>query len=137
WTFGFLEGLGVMTGVIALGGVLLYLEARQRQREVSYALARRMGLKRRAHRGSVMVELAGMLLISFVLGSALAEIAGRLVYDKLAPLPSLPPPALFRVPIGLLGLVVVVLVVASAVGGWRVQRAADRARVTEVMRVAN
>ena len=43
----------------------MYLEARQRSREVSYALARRMGLARRAHRRSIALELGAILLVSF------------------------------------------------------------------------
>ena len=32
WTFGFLQALGVLTGLICAGGLLLYLETRQRSR---------------------------------------------------------------------------------------------------------
>ena len=136
WAFGFLKALGIMTGLIALGGVLLYLEARQRQREISYVLSRRMGLSRRAHRASVTFELAGMLLIAFVIGSVLAGVAARVISGKLDPLPTLPPPPVFRLPLPLFGLTALALVVTAAVGAWRVQRAADRAPVSEVMRLA-
>jgi putative ABC transport system permease protein len=136
WTFGFLQALGILAGLIALGGALLHLEARQRSREVSYALARRMGLGRGAHRASVAIELASILLASVVIGTALAAIAARLVFGQLDPLPAIPPPPLFRVPVVLLAVTAVVALAASWIGAWRVQRAADHARVGEVMRLA-
>jgi putative ABC transport system permease protein len=79
WTFGYLEGLGVAAGLVALLGMILYLQARQRDREVSYALARRMGLSSSAHGVSVAGELAGMLMAAFVIGTGLAVLAASLV----------------------------------------------------------
>lgn len=136
WALAFLQALGIMTGAIAIGGVLLYLEARQRAREISYALSRRMGLTRRAHAVSVTLELGGMLLIAWLLGVVLAGIAARILYLKLDPLPDFPPPALYRIPLAPIGLIALALLVVAAAGAWRVQRAADRARVAEVMRLA-
>jgi putative ABC transport system permease protein len=136
WTFGYLEALGVAAGVVALLGMVLYLQARQRDREVSYALARRMGLSSAAHGLSVAGELAGMLLAAFVIGAGLAVAAAGLIYGRLDPLPSLPPSPLLRLPLGLFGATAAVLVAAAAVGAWVVQRRADRANVAEVMRLA-
>jgi putative ABC transport system permease protein len=136
WTFGFLQALGILAGMIALGGALLHLEARQRAREVSYALTRRMGLGRGAHRASVAVELTTILLASVLIGTVLAGIAARLVLGRLDPLPAIPLPPLLRLPVVLLAGTAAVALVASWVGAWRVQRAADHARVGEVMRLA-
>jgi len=136
WTFGFLQALGVMAGLIALGGVLLHLEARQRSREMSYALARRMGLRRAAHELSVAIELGAILSASFAIGSGLAWVAARLVYGTLDPLPAVPPPPVFRTPAVVLAITGVAVVAAAWFGAWRVQRAADRANVAEVMRLA-
>jgi putative ABC transport system permease protein len=136
WTFGFLQALGILAGLIALGGALLHLEARQRAREVSYALARRMGLGRGGHRASVAIELSAILLVSVAIGTVLAGVAARLVFGRLDPLPNIPPPPLFRVPLVLLAITALVALVAAWIGAWRVQRAADHARVGEVMRIA-
>lgn len=136
WIFEFLQALGVLTGLIALGGTVLYLESRQRSREVSYALSRRMGLRAGAHRVSVLLELGGMLVTGFVLGAALSWIAARLVYAKLDPQPTLPPPALFRSPLSLFALTLAALLFVALAGSVLVQRAADRANVAEVLRVA-
>jgi putative ABC transport system permease protein len=136
WTFGFLQALGILTGLVALGGAVMYLEARQRSREVSYALSRRMGLARSAHRRSVVLELGSILVVSLVIGALLAWVAARLVYGQLDPIPSIPPPPLFRLPVLLFGASLVVVLLTSWIGARRVQHAADRARVAEVMRLA-
>ena len=136
WVFGFLQALGIMAGLIVLGGILLYLEARQRGRAISYALASRMGLSRRSHRSSVALELGALLALGFVIGILLAWIAARIVYGRLDPLPQLPPAPLFRLPLAVFGLTAVAVLAAAWVGAWRVQRQAEAARVSEVMRVA-
>jgi putative ABC transport system permease protein len=136
WTFGFLLALGVATGLIALVGTLLYLEARQRSREVSYALSRRMGLTRTAHRLAVALELLGLLAAGFIAGVTLSWLAIRVVYTQLDPMPQLPPPPLFRMPLLLLSVTAAALPLASALGAWWVQRTADRVNVAEVMRLA-
>jgi putative ABC transport system permease protein len=136
WTFGYLEALGVAAGVVALLGMVLYLQARQRDREVAYALARRMGLTSRAHAASVAMELAGMLLSAFVIGAGLAVVAAVLVFGKLDPLPALPPGPLLRYPFALFGSALAALLLSSVAGAWIVQQRADRANVAEVMRLA-
>lgn len=136
WALGFLQALGVMTGLIVLGGMLLYLEARQRAREVSYALAKRMGLTAGSNRRSVAIELGAMLGLGAALGALLAWIAARLVFGQLDALPQIPPPPLFRTPLALLGLTAVALLLSAWIGAWRVQRTTERARVAEVMRTA-
>ena len=136
WAFGFLQALGIMAGVIVLGGILLYLEARQRGRAISYALASRMGLSRRSHTASVALELGALLALGCVVGIGLAWIAARIVYGRLDPLPQLPPAPLFRLPVALFGLTALAVLAAAWVGAWRVQREAERARVSEVMRIA-
>lgn len=136
WTFGFLQALGVMAGVVVLIGMLLYLQARQRQREVSYALSRRMGLARAAHRGSIALELGAMLLAALVTGFGLATAAAALVYRRVDLMPGLPPGPLLRIPLDVVGFVAAALALCSFAGAWLVQRRADRANVAEVMRLA-
>ena len=136
WTLGYLQALGVMTALIALGGIVLYLQSRQRAREVAYALARRMGLSPGEHRRSVVLELVAMLGIGVILGIGLAWGAARLVYAKLDPMSLLPPAPLFRSPLALIGLTALAALLSAWVGAWRVQRTAEKADVTEVMRLA-
>lgn len=136
WTFGFLQALGVLAGGLALVGVVLYVQSRQSSRDVSYALARRMGLSPSSHRAAIGAELTAMLAISFLIGAVLAVTAAALVIDEIDPLPALPPDPLFRVPAALVvGCCGVLLLIALA-GAWLVQRRTDRMNVAEVMRVA-
>src|SRR5262249_5009047 len=91
WLYGYLLAMGVVTGLMVLAALVLYRAARQRGRVVSYALARRMGLRRGQHRRSLVYEIAGMLLIGSILGTGFAALGARLVSAKLDPLPNLPP----------------------------------------------
>ena len=93
WTFGLLQTFGALAGVMSVLGAVLYLQARQQQREVTYALARRMGLGRKEHRRSIALELGGMLAAAFVIGAVFATAAAAIVPGKVDPLPTLPPGA--------------------------------------------
>src|SRR6185437_16168592 len=75
WTFGYLSALAVFVGVIAVGGLLLYLEARSRTRVSGYVMARRLGLSTGAHLRSLIVELGGVAVAGLVLGACLAAVA--------------------------------------------------------------
>ena len=136
WTFRLLSALGALAGAVALAGLVLYAQARQRDRVVAYALTRRMGLSRGAHRRSVLWELAGLLLFALVLGASLAVVASLAVYRRLDPLPELPPTPQLQLPGVLLGATLLGALLAALAGAFLVQRAADRANVAEVMRLA-
>lgn len=136
WTFSLMQALGLMAASIVLVGLLFYVEARQREEEVSYGLARRMGLTSRSHWAALTFEVMSMLVIAVILGEVAGLTASRLVLLHTDPLPAMPPAAVFRTPVGLaLGLLPAVVVVAAA-AAWRVQRRADRVRMAEVLRVA-
>ncbi len=135
-TFLFMELLGVLAAVVALLGVLLYLQARQHARLVSYAVSSRMGLSRRAHRGAVFLEIGAVLLASAVVGGSLALVAGALLSPWVDPLPSLPPSPSFRPPIGLFAAIGLAVPITGAVATFLVQRRADRANVAEELRYA-
>jgi putative ABC transport system permease protein len=136
WTFRLLSALGALAGAVALVGLVLYAQARQRDRVVAYALTRRMGLSRGAHRRSVLWELAGLLLFALVLGAGLAVVASLAVYRRLDPLPELPPTPQLQFPGVLLGATLLGILLVALAGASLVQRAADRANVAEVMRLA-
>jgi putative ABC transport system permease protein len=136
WSFVFMELIGVVTAVIALIGLLLYLQARQRSRELSYALGRRMGLSSGAHRLAVAAEIAGLLISAYVMGSLLAIGTALLVFRRLDPLPELPPAPVLHLPVALLGWIGVAIAACAWVGAWFVQRRAERADVGAVLRFA-
>ena len=134
WAFVFMELIGVVTAVIALIGLVLYLQARQRSRELSYALGRRMGLTSGAHRTAVVLEILLLLVTALIAGAVLALGTTALIYRRLDPLPDLPPDPTLRVPAALLLTVAAAIAVCAAVGGWWVQRRAERANVGAVLR---
>jgi putative ABC transport system permease protein len=136
WTFGLLEALGVLAGLVAAVAVILFLQARQQARDVSYALASRMGLRRSAHRRSVLAEIAGMLAVAFALGVGLGMAGAAAVVGRIDLLPGVPPGPSVVVPGAVVGLAAASLAVVVVAGAWLVQVQADRARVAEVMRRA-
>ncbi|MDP9301620.1 MAG: hypothetical protein M3P43_12130 [Actinomycetota bacterium] len=137
WAFGFMEVLGAMTALVALIGLVLYLQARQRGREMTYALSYRMGLSARAHLAAVAAELACILIAALVIGAVLAVCAASLVYQRLDPMPSLPPNALLKLPLDLLGTILLAIATSTVVGASIVQRQTQRVNVAEVMRFAD
>ena len=136
WTFRLLSALGALAGVVALVGLVLYAQARQHERVVAYALTRRMGLSRAAHRRSVLWELASLLGFAFLLGTGLAVVTSAVVYRRLDPMPELPPGPTLELPVVVLGAGLLGVLLAATAGAFLVQRAADQANVAEVMRLA-
>ena len=137
WTFGYLTALAALVGLVAVGGLLLYLETRQRGRMASYALGRRMGLTRGTHLRSLLAELGVLLGLAWVIGAGLAWAAVLMVYGRLDIDPGRLPGPLLTVPTaafaGSAAAVVVVVVLAALYA----QRSADRADVAEVLRLGS
>jgi putative ABC transport system permease protein len=134
--FRYLQALGILAGMVVLIGALMYLQTRQRQGESAYALILRMGLSRGSHRRSVLMEVAGLLLSAFVIGSVLAAAASFAVNAEVQARPVEATVALFRLPLTVFGAAAGILLLFSWTGAAMVQRLADRADVAEVMRVA-
>jgi putative ABC transport system permease protein len=134
WTFGYLSALAVFVGIIGVGGLLLYLEARSRTRVSGYVMARRVGLARGAHLRSLLVELAGVAAAGFVLGALLAAGAVSVVYRRLDVDLLRPPTPLLDVPWTAVGLTAAVTLVVAALAAGYAQRAADRADPATVLR---
>jgi hypothetical protein len=135
WTLGMLQVFSVAVGLVTVAGLLLYVQARQRAQLVAFALLRRMGLARWAHWLSAALELAGLLLLALAIGALLAIASAALVLDQLDLAPSFPPTPLLRLPVPLLGEIVLVLLAVALAGAGLVQWRAGRANLAEVMRV--
>lgn len=134
WLLGFLAALGAAAALIAILGLLLYLQARQRTALVSSALTRRMGLGRRSEFVSWTGEVAGALLVS-LLGAIVAGLpVAALMKNRLDPRPALQPAPSLITPVALLIGMFVALVLVAMVSGWRVQKSIDHTDVAEVMR---
>jgi putative ABC transport system permease protein len=135
WTFGYLSALAALVGLVALGGLLLYLETRQRARIASYALGRRMGLTRGTHLRSLLAELGTLLFAAYAVGAALAWVAVLLIYRRLDVDGNRPPTPLLTTPTtAFLGTALAAAVVA-VLAALYAQRSADRANPSEVLRL--
>jgi putative ABC transport system permease protein len=134
WTFGFLQSIGISAGLLVLGGLAIYLDARRRQRVLGYAFMRRMGLTRRQHRRALAVELAASVLIGALMGLAISIAAATLAYPQIDPVPKYPPDPLIRygtaTMVALAVAATLVTIVAAVVG----QRRIDRDDPVEVLR---
>ena len=135
-TFSMLNILGLAAGVLVIGVLVVYLQARQRARTVSNVLSMRMGMRDGQARAALVLELAALLLAAFVLGAMTGMIAGRLIAPLLDPLQTIPPPPLFEPPIAAALWTLVGLAIVSVGGGWLVHRRAAAIDLGEVLRVA-
>lgn len=134
WTLAYLQAVAAVAGLLAALALGLALAERQRPRDVSYVLTRRMGLARAAHRRAVLAELGALLTAALVLGGGLGLLVARLAAPAADPLPALPPAPLFTVPWAVLGIMVGVAALLCVLGAAAVQRHADRVRMGEVLR---
>jgi putative ABC transport system permease protein len=137
WAFGYLSALAALVGLVAVGGLLLYLETRQRSRVAAYALGKRMGLTRATHLRSLLAELGTLLITAYLVGIGLAAAAVQLVYRRLDVDLHRPPAPILTVPVVAIvtaGLAVVVIV---ALASAYAQRAAERTNVAEVLRLGS
>jgi putative ABC transport system permease protein len=137
WTFGYLTALAALVGLVAIGGLLLYLETRQRTRVASYALGRRMGLTRATHLRSLAAELGVLLGLAWVVGAALAWAAVLLVYGRLDIDPARLPGPLLTVPVAAFVGSAVAVAVVVLLASLYAQRSADRTDVAEVLRLGS
>jgi len=137
WTFGYLSALAALVGLVAIGGLLLYLETRQRTRTASYALGRRMGLTRATHLRSLLAELGVLLGLAWGIGAGLAWTAVLLVYSRLDIDHTRPPTPLLTVPVLAFAGSAVAVAVVVVLAALYAQRSADRADVSEVLRLGS
>jgi len=135
-TFTFMRMIAIGAGVLALLGLLLYLQARQRSQAIGSALARRMGFGGGGETTSLCLELVGILAFAAVLGGGVAIAAAGPVVRRIDPLPGDPPPPVFAVPVLEVVLAAVALVVVAILAGALTSWFARRTDVSEALRVA-
>ncbi len=134
WTFDFLRLYAALAGVIVVGGILLYVDSRQRARNLSYVLARRMGLKMRDHFLATLIEIGSVVGVGAVIGGLTAAVGARSLYRILDPLPEIPPTPRWEAPLTIFLIVMVLAAGLSLVAAWLAQRTADRADVPGLLR---
>jgi FtsX-like permease family len=134
-TFGVLNVLAIAAAVLVLVVLLMYLQARGRGQVVAYGLSRHMGLRHAGYRRSLTGEIAIILVLSSVLGSALALVSARLISSELDPLATIPPDPLFSAPWILIPGLFITALVASWLGGMITSRQLRRAELGQAVRV--
>jgi predicted lysophospholipase L1 biosynthesis ABC-type transport system permease subunit len=135
-TFSVLNILALGAGALVVVVMVMYLQARQRAQVVAYALSRRMGLRDRSYRRSLVLELGGMLGASYLVGVVLSLVASLFVVPVLDPLNTIPPEPLFTFPAVVVAAAALTLVALSWIGGWLTNRQARGSNLAEVMRLA-
>jgi hypothetical protein len=134
-TFGFMRLIAIGAGVLALLGMLLYLQARQRSQAIASVLARRMGLSRLAETFSLTLEVCGILVFAALLGGVAIAAAAPVVH-RIDPLPQDPPAPLFTVPVTVIAVVAGTLVLFALIAGALTSWRARRTDLAEALRVA-
>ncbi|MDJ0925261.1 MAG: hypothetical protein QNJ77_11925 [Acidimicrobiia bacterium] len=134
WTFDFLEIYAALGGLIAIGAVLLYVDARQRSRNLSYVLARRMGLRRREHLAAGFMEMATLTILGALSGVVAARLAAGLLYAVLDAVPETPPSPRWIGALDLSLLSLLAAAIVAAIAAVLAQRTADNADATELLR---
>jgi len=96
WSVDYLEFIGLAAALVTLAGLGLYLAASLARHRLGSAVARRLGMPRRTSALATGIEIGGMVLAGWLIGSALSWLATRLVYGSFDARPQTPPHALFR-----------------------------------------
>ena len=135
-TFAVMDAVALAAALLVVIVMLMYLQARQRSQLVAFGLSTRMGMTHATHRRSLVLELATMLLTSFVVALGLGALAAWLVVPLLDPLATIPPAPLFVTPVVPIVIGGVALATIAWAGGTATARRAQRVDLGEVMRVA-
>jgi hypothetical protein len=134
WTLGLLGALGAASGLAAVAGLLLYVQARHRSALVSTAMTRRMKLDRATELKAWMLEVGASMGTAYVLAVMIGLGVAALMHERLDLRPSLEPPPILVLPIGVLVATAVMVVMLAALTAIRLRREMDAANVAEVLR---
>lgn len=134
WIFEYLRTVGMLAAIVAVSGVAYALAARIRRRQLASVLCSRMGLSCRAHRASVVIEIATLVGYGWLVGTLVAIGAARLVLRRFDLNPTFPPQPELHWPVVALmatGAAGIMLIVTASV---LTQRLMDRANPATVLR---
>lgn len=131
-TFLILDLLGLAASLLVLSATLVYLQARERSRLVSYGLSLRMGMTHRAHRRALTWELSGMLIPAFAIGLGLAVVVTRVLLPILDPFANIPPKPLMASSVWLGAATFAAVLAVCWMGAWLTNH---RTRVVDFGRV--
>ena len=134
WTFGFMRSLGIAAGLLTLGGLAVYVDARRRGRVLGYAFARRMGLRVGSHRRALVAELTASVVVGCWVGLGVALLGAGLAYSRIDPVPGFRPAPLLRLAVGTAVALAIVALVVAGLAAILAQRHTDRDDPVEVLR---
>lgn len=135
WTFQYLGALAILTGVVAVCGLLLYLAARQRSRVVSSTLTARMGFDDRGLLASLLLEVGALVGLGWLLGMAGGLLTALPSIKPFEVNPDFPPAPVLELPWYLLGSSLVVAAVVVGAASIVTRRAASRSNPASIMRM--
>ncbi len=137
FTFEYLTALSLLCGVIALVGLLLYLESRSPGHRRAFVMLRRMGMHTGSHWRAVLWELGTPPIVGLVTGLGASSIVAYALRHNFDVDPTLPPGGLLTLPIAaMIGIAVAVVVVSFAASGYAQFRVV-RTNPSEILRDAN
>jgi putative ABC transport system permease protein len=136
FTFQYLIALSVFTGLIAVVGLLLYLESRTAVHRRAYVLLRRLGLRSRAHRRALVIELGAPVLVGLIAGLGLAAGLAAMLGGEFEVDHGSPPNAILVLPWAMVTVVCVTPLVIAAVAASFAHHRVRRANPSEVLRDA-
>ena len=134
FTFQYLIALSVFTGLIAVVGLLLYLESRTAVHRRAYVLLRRLGLRAGAHRRALLIELGAPVLVGLVCGLGLAGGLAALLGSEFEVDHRVPPNAILVLPWAMVTVVCLTALVIAVGAASFAHRRVRRANPSEVLR---
>jgi putative ABC transport system permease protein len=134
WTFGFMRSLGIAAGALVLGGIAVHLEARRRDRALSYAFIVRMGVSQRQHRAALFLELSASVAVGCWLGLVASVAGAQLAYEHIDPVPGFRPDPLLRPAMAAMAALACAAIAVTALGAILGQRRTSRDSPLEVLR---
>jgi putative ABC transport system permease protein len=134
WTFGFMKSLGLSAGVLVVGAVAVYLDARRRDRLLGYAFMRRMGLRAPQHRRALGAELVASVAVGCWMGLGLSFLAAWLAHQRIDPVPGFRPDPVLRPASVVMTVIAAVALALVALAAGLAQRRVDRDDPVEVLR---
>jgi putative ABC transport system permease protein len=119
WTFQFLEAVSILVAAVSAAALLLFLSGRQQRQRAAYVLMRRMGLTRRAHLRSLLLELGVLTGFAWLVGAATGVLALLVAARSIEIDPGYLPPTLLRLPtVTTWGTALGLAVVAAVLAVW-------------------
>ena len=134
WTLGLLSALGAASGVAAVAGLLLYMQARHRSALVSSAMTRRMRLQRSSEFRSWLLEVGTSMGAAYLIAGVVGLGVARLMHERLDLRPTLPPEPVLVVPVGAMVLAAIAGAALAGLTAKRLQAQIDKANMGEVLR---